>query len=78
MKNKISKTEGTREEPTAKMTTKDGASDKKTTTRRKKITESDIRKRAQEIYEMRVSKGIPGNEDSDWLQAEEELHRKHS
>lgn len=51
---------------------------KKTTSKRKanstkKISEEDIRKRAQEIYENRVEKGIHGDTVSDWVQAEKEL-----
>ncbi|UCH15160.1 MAG: DUF2934 domain-containing protein [Bacteroidales bacterium] len=41
--------------------------------RKKKITENDIRKRAEKIYNERVAKGIPGDSESDWLQAEKEL-----
>ncbi len=36
----------------------------------------EIKKRAQEIYEERVRKNAPGNEESDWLKAEQELCAK--
>jgi hypothetical protein len=49
---------------------------KKTTPRKKKITDGDIRKRAKEIYEARLSQGIPGSADDDWAQAEQELKQK--
>ncbi len=41
--------------------------------KKKNITENDIRKRAEKIYNNRVAKGIPGSAESDWLQAEKEL-----
>jgi hypothetical protein len=44
--------------------------DKKKT---KKVTQSDIRRRAEEIYKKRIQEGIPGNSNSDWIQAEKEL-----
>jgi hypothetical protein len=40
---------------------------------KKKITEEDIRKRAEKIYNNRIAKGIPGTPESDWTQAEKEL-----
>jgi ribosomal protein S6E (S10) len=39
----------------------------------KKISENDIRKKAQEIYDNRIAKGIDGDEISDWVLAEKEL-----
>ena len=45
----------------------------KKTTSKKKITESQIRQKAQKIYEERVKQNIPGNEENDWIQAEKEL-----
>ncbi len=39
----------------------------------KKITQSDIRRKAEEIYKKRIQEGIPGNSNSDWIQAEKEL-----
>jgi len=56
---------------TAKSTAKKPA--KKTTGRSKKITEDDIRYKAEEIYNKRIVKGVHGNAESDWLQAEKEL-----
>jgi len=41
----------------------------------KNITENDIRAKAQEIYSKRILKGTPGNAESDWLQAEQELRK---
>ena len=48
---------------------------KKTYSGRKKITTGMIEKRAHEIYLDRISKGIPGDADSDWLQAKDELSK---
>ena len=42
---------------------------------RKKIDEGLIRERAEEIYRRRVEEGAPGDADSDWFQAEEELKK---
>jgi hypothetical protein len=42
-------------------------------TKKKNITENDIRKRAEKIYHERIARGIPGSSESDWLQAEKEL-----
>jgi hypothetical protein len=38
-----------------------------------RVTERSIRKRAEEIYQKRMEEGIPGDADSDWIQAEQEL-----
>ena len=50
---------------------------KKTTTTKnaskKKVTKDEIRKKAQEIYDVRIKKGIAGDADSDWRQAEKDL-----
>ncbi len=43
------------------------------TAKKKNITEDDIRRRAEKIYNERMAKGIPGSSESDWLQAEKEL-----
>ena len=40
---------------------------------KKKIINDVIRKRADEIYQNRIKKGINGDADSDWLQAEKEI-----
>ena len=40
---------------------------------KKKVGIRAIRKRAEEIYLKRIEEGTPGDADSDWLQAEEEL-----
>lgn len=40
---------------------------------RKKPGVRAISKRAEEIYLKRIEEGTPGDADSDWLQAEEEL-----
>lgn len=72
-------TKKTAEKTTAKKTTAKSTAAKTTTrkprTKAKQITESDIRKKAQEIYDKRVLKGIPGDEVSDWLKAEDELKK---
>ena len=53
------------------------AAKKVTTTKkppaRKRVTERSIRKRAEEIYLKRMEEGTPGDADSDWSQAEQEL-----
>jgi len=41
--------------------------------KKKSITQEDIRKRAEKIFNNRIAKGIPGSPESDWLQAEKEL-----
>lgn len=42
--------------------------------REKKKTYNDlIRKKANEIYENRIKKGIVGDADADWIQARNEL-----
>ena len=52
---------------TKKTTTKAG------TTSKKRITEEDIRLRAQKIYQERLAAGNYGDHLSDWLQAEKEI-----
>ncbi len=54
------------------MTTKAAATKK--TASKKKITASQIRQKANEIYQERTKKNIPGNADKDWIQAEKELN----
>jgi len=39
----------------------------------KLVTEEQIREKAQEIFNTRIIKGMHGDADSDWLQAEKEL-----
>ena len=46
---------------------------KSETIQKVEITEDDIRRRAQEIYENRVKKGISGSAQMDWVQAEKDL-----
>ncbi len=64
----------------AKTTTKKVAEKKapvakatKTTKAKPAITEDDIRKKAEEIYNARMVSGEPGDSDSDWLKAEKAL-----
>ena len=45
----------------------------KTTKAKPAITEQDIRKKAEEIYNARVASGEEGNHESDWLNAEKAL-----
>lgn len=40
---------------------------------KRRVTERAIRKRAEEIYLKRMKDGSPGNPESDWLKAEQEL-----
>jgi hypothetical protein len=62
------------------MATKKAPASKKATTVKKastskRITEASIRKRAEQIYLKRMEEGIPGDADSDWRQAEQELRK---
>ncbi len=41
--------------------------------KKKKISKEDIRRRAQEIFEERMKKYLPGDAETDWKKAEEEL-----
>lgn len=54
------------------MATKRVKSKSKTNTT-KKVSEDDIRKKANQIYLNRIEKGIYADADSDWIQAEKEL-----
>lgn len=51
---------------------------KKTTSPTSKPAPSfeEIKQRAQEIYEDRVKKNLPGTQDSDWIEAEKQLAAK--
>lgn len=57
------------EKPAAAKTTK-------TTKAKPAITEEDIRKKAEEIYNARVASGEVGTPESDWLNAEKALKAK--
>ena len=46
---------------------------KKSTPKKTSITESDIRKKAEEIFQKRLATGEEGDHVSDWLKAEEAL-----
>ncbi|MBN2522077.1 MAG: DUF2934 domain-containing protein [Bacteroidales bacterium] len=46
---------------------------KKAPVRKTKYSSADIQKRAEQIYLKRIQAGKPGDELSDWLQAEKEL-----
>lgn len=59
--------------PVKKVTEKPAAKTTKTTTAKPAITEEDIRKKAEEIYNARVAAGEPGDHESDWLNAEKAL-----
>ena len=48
----------------------------KTTKAKPAITEDDIRRKAEEIYNARLVSGEPGNHESDWLNAEKALTAK--
>lgn len=70
----------TKKETTEKKATKKDATPKtvaKKTVKKvaKSITENDIRVKAQEIYDKRIQKGLPGNAETDWLEAEKELRK---
>jgi hypothetical protein len=55
------------------MSSKKVQTSKKAPAKRKADIRS-IRKRAQEIYLKRMEEGTPGDAESDWYQAEEELN----
>jgi len=57
------------------MATKKETTSKKAPVKRR-VTEQSIRKRAEEIYLKRMEEGTPGDADSDWNQAEEELRSR--
>ena len=59
---------------TKKAAAKKTTANTKSTPRKKKISADDIRVRAEQIYQERLNKGQHGDELSDWLSAEEELH----
>jgi hypothetical protein len=40
------------------------------------IGQADIKKRAEEIYQERLKKNLPGTEEGDWLEAERQLLAK--
>jgi len=48
---------------------------KKVSPLKTKISSAEIQRRAEQIYLSRVHAGAPGDELSDWLQAEKELKR---
>jgi hypothetical protein len=49
---------------------------KKAKTAKSTFTDDDIRSKAQEIYNDRISRGEPGTAESDWIQAEKSLKGK--
>lgn len=53
--------------------TSTGAGRGKPKTTRKTVSIDDIRKKAEELYLGRVSRGEPGSAEEDWLKAEELL-----
>lgn len=63
---------------TVKKTAEKPAAAAKTTktTKAKPITEEDIRKKAEEIYNARLVSGEEGTPESDWLNAEKALKGK--
>jgi len=62
----------TTEKPAAAKTVKTT----KTTATKPAITEADIRKKAEEIYNARLVSGEEGTPESDWLAAENALKAK--
>jgi hypothetical protein len=61
------------EKATTKKVAEKKAPAAKTTKAKPAITEEDIRKKAEEIYNARVASGEEGNHESDWLKAEKAL-----
>ncbi len=57
------------------MATKKASTSKKSPVK-PRVTERSIRKRAEEIYQMRMKDGRPGDAESDWHQAEKELKKQ--
>lgn len=62
--------------PVKKATEKPAAAKTTKTTKAKPITEEDIRKKAEEIYNARLVSGEEGTPESDWLNAEKALKAK--
>jgi hypothetical protein len=60
----------TTEKPAAAKTAKTT----KTTAAKPAITEEDIRKKAEEIYQARVAAGTEGTPEGDWIAAEKALN----
>lgn len=56
------------------MATKKETTTKTKATAKKKISVEDIRMRAEKIYMERLAHGKGGDQLSDWLQAEKEIH----
>jgi hypothetical protein len=50
-----------------------GAPKVKRATGKKRPNKGKVHQKAYEIYENRLDKDLPGNAESDWYQAEEEL-----
>ena len=48
---------------------------KKAKTAKSTLTDDDIRAKAQDIYNDRITRGIPGTPEEDWLKAEGLLKR---
>lgn len=67
------KTSSSKAATASKSTTASKKAPAKKAPSRKKIDEELIRERAREIYLRRMEQGTPGDADSDWLQAEQEL-----
>jgi hypothetical protein len=55
------------------MSVKKVSTTKPTAKKEKKISEEDIRKKAEKIYQERLAHGKQGDHLSDWLQAEKEV-----
>jgi len=58
---------------TKKSTTTTTSTAKPRAPKAKKISEEDIRMRAEKIYQERLEKGKHGDHLSDWLEAEKEI-----
>jgi hypothetical protein len=69
---KTSKTGGT-SKPKRSLKAGDAAKEKKVATKKSVPTVDEIRLKAREIYYERISRGEPGTEEGDWLEAEEIL-----
>lgn len=57
------------------METKNATKTKKPAPKKSAVSDEDIRKRAEEIFNERMARGESGDHLSDWIKAEKELKK---
>jgi uncharacterized membrane protein len=57
------------------METKNATKTKKTTAKKTTVSDEDIRRKAEEIFNERMARGESGDHLSDWVKAEKELKK---